>query len=465
VITRLPSRMTLLVAALFAVSSVLLTLFVWRSVGGVVPLQPKQYEVRVLFQNASQLTPNADVRISGVNVGSVADVRPRGLRTEATLSINARYAPLSARVRAILRQKTLLGETFVEVSPGRRADPRLPDGGLLPTRQVADTQPLDRVLGMLDQTTRRRMRELLTNTATMTEGRGQDVNDSLGSLAVGTRQLDELLAILDHQRGAVRGVVRDTGTVLQTVGDEQGSVRALVRSGNRALSATASRDRELADTVRATPAFLRELRASAGAVERTATLAGPTMRELRPVAPKLRPALIALRDASPQIQATLADLDSLLPTARRALPATTKVIRAMSPLATQLAPAAAEVMPVIPYVAAYRKEIVATMANMAASTMGKSPNLAGKQVPHLRTMFALSPELVLGQGQRLPTNRHNAYRAPGGFMPLRGGLTSSSCAHAGPGLGLATPCKLQPPWRFAGGPPRYYQHVAPAKPR
>ena len=462
-ITRLPSRGTLARAFLFIFSSVMLTLFVWRSVGGVVPLKPRQYEVRALFTNASQLTKNSDVRISGVNVGKVATVRPRGLRTEATLSIDEQYAPLPDDVRAILRQKTLLGETFVVLSPGHRKAPRLQDGGTIRTSQIADTQPLDRVLGMLDRPTRRRMRELLTNTSTMLDGRAGDVNDSLGNLAVGTRQLAAVVQILDHQRGSVRRLVRDTGTVLQTVGDEQAGVRELVRSGNQALSATSSRNRELTATIQVAPSFLRELQLSAGAVEHTATLAAPTLRDFRPVAPLVRPALVALGDASPRVSGLLRDLEAFLPTARRALPASARVVRALSPLATQLGPAAAEVTPVIAYVAAYRKELIATMANVAASTNGKSPATDGRPTAYLRTLIPINSESFVGAERRPAGNRHNAYRAPGGLAPLEKGLTSSSCAHAG-NSGSAPPCKLQPPWRFAGGPPRYFQHVAPAKP-
>lgn len=462
-ITRLPSRGTMAVVVLFIISSVLLTMFVYRSVGGSLPLSPRQYQVRAQFHNASQLTRNADVRISGVNVGKVVTVEPHGLRTEATIDVDPQYAPLANDVRAILRQKTLLGETFIALTPGHRTAPRIKDGGTLTTSRVAETQPLDRILGMLDAPTRARLRRLLTNTSTMLDGRGQDVNDSLGNLEPGSRQLAAVSQILDHQRGSVQGLVRDSGKVLQTIGDERTSVQRLVRAGNSALSATASRDKQLTATVRATPSFLRELRSTSKAVEHSANVAAPTLREFRPVAPLVRPALVGVRDITPQIRVVLRDLETLIPTARRGLPATAKIVRGLSPLVTQLAPAAAEVKPVISYVAAYRREVVATMANIAASTNGKSPGAGGRETSYLRTLIPINSESMLGYDARLGTNRHNAYRAPGGLAPLQSGLTSSNCAHAAGG-GSAPPCKLQPPWRFAGGPPRYFQHVAPARP-
>src|SRR3712207_9589891 len=81
-ITQYPSKGTVLVCVAFVLASIGLTMFVWRSVGGSTPLGAKQYEVKALFENASQLAPNADVRVAGVNIGSVERLRHRGLRTE-----------------------------------------------------------------------------------------------------------------------------------------------------------------------------------------------------------------------------------------------------------------------------------------------------------------------------------------------------------------------------------------------
>jgi ABC-type transporter Mla subunit MlaD len=48
---------------------------------------PKKYEFHAIFSNASQLLPNADVRIAGVNVGKVVQVKQAGERTDATIAL------------------------------------------------------------------------------------------------------------------------------------------------------------------------------------------------------------------------------------------------------------------------------------------------------------------------------------------------------------------------------------------
>ena len=121
-IKRAPSPAQLISMIVFAFSCFALILFLWVSFGGPVPLKPQGYRVNVTFNEAVQLATEADVRISGVPVGKVKKVEPEGGRTDATLEIESRYAPLPDDVKAILRSKTLLGETYVELSPGTKGD-------------------------------------------------------------------------------------------------------------------------------------------------------------------------------------------------------------------------------------------------------------------------------------------------------------------------------------------------------
>ena len=462
-ITRLPGRGTVLVVVAFVLASLLLTLYVWRSVGGAIPLQPKRYSVTALFDNASQLTKEADVRISGVSVGSVTRVVPRGVLTEATLSLESQFAPLPADARAILRQKTLLGESFVELSPGSRSAPKLPEGAQLAPSQIAPTQPLDRILGTLDRPTRERLRELLTDTGTLLDGRGSDLNAGVGNVALGARQLRALVRILDAQRPAVESLVRDGGRVFQTIGDHEAAAQDLARNAHRALDATAAGERQLTATVQAAPGLLRELRLTADAASRTATLSAPLLEEFRPVAPLAAPVLRATRRITPDLRALLNDLDGLLPTARAALPATASIVNSLSPLVTALEPAAGQVVPMIDYTATFKDELVATMANVTASTKATSPATNGRLTRYLRTIIPFGPETVVGYENRLGSNRFNAYRAPGGLAGLSEGLPSASCAHAAESSD-APPCKVQDGWSFQNRPKAFYQRIEPATP-
>src|SRR5918995_1269890 len=98
-----PGRIALMVG--FALSCFGLVLFLWLAFGGPVPLKPKGYRVSASFAQASQLSTEADVRISGVPVGKVKAIAadPETGRSEVTMELDAKYAPLPSDARAILR--------------------------------------------------------------------------------------------------------------------------------------------------------------------------------------------------------------------------------------------------------------------------------------------------------------------------------------------------------------------------
>ncbi len=121
-----PSIGRILIAAGFAISCFLLIMFLWIAFGGPVPLKAKSYRITAYFPEATQLAAESDIRIGGVSVGKVKEVSlaPPDKRidgydtTEAVLEIRPEFAPISEDARAILRQKTLLGETYVELTSG-----------------------------------------------------------------------------------------------------------------------------------------------------------------------------------------------------------------------------------------------------------------------------------------------------------------------------------------------------------
>ena len=131
-----PSVFQLATIAGFALSCFGILLFLWVSFGGPTPLKAKGYTLKVPFTEAGLLAVQSDVRISGVSVGKVSKIdlgsgKDAG-KAVATIELNDTYAPIPSNTRALLRQKTLLGETYVELTPGNRDAPPLPDGGQLP---------------------------------------------------------------------------------------------------------------------------------------------------------------------------------------------------------------------------------------------------------------------------------------------------------------------------------------------
>ncbi len=448
-----PSFGRLAVMVVFAFSCFAILLYIWKAFGGPSPLAPEQYRVKADFTEATQLAETADVRISGVKVGRVTEIVLADGHTRATLEIQPRYAPIPRDSRAILRQKTLLGETFVQLSPGERSSGDLPDGGLLPRDQVLTTVQLDEITRALDPQTRDDLSRLLRGLADATEGHAGDLNDALGNLGPFSEDTTELLTVLDEQHGALRRVVRDTGRVLGALGRRQGELSGLVTAGDRVLSTTSARNRELADAVRILPTTLAELQLTLDDLRGLAVDAGPVVSELRPAARAFGPTLTDAAALAPDLEALFGDLDRVVTLSRRALPALTRVVGELRPLVRVLVPALREALPAVRYLALFEHEIVATFANLAASTQGSERPAAGADPLHyLRVVVPFTAEGAVVQERRFGTNRHNPYLRPMGMLKLATGLESFDCQNVdNPGSGQpAPPCKVQEPLRFQG---------------
>jgi virulence factor Mce-like protein len=451
-----PTPMKLAVMTVFALSCFGLLLFLWKAFGGPTPLTPKGYRVHVDFPEATQLAQEADVRISGVPVGKVVALAQRGQRTDATLQLNSKYAPLPRDARAILRTKTLLGETYVELSPGSRGRPKIPEGGRLPDAQVQPTTELDEVIRAFTPATRHDLKRFVIGTAASLQGRDQDLNDVVGNAGPLLRDSGSLLTILDSQKGALRKLVRDTGVTFDALGRNQAAVRTLVTAGDRLFATTAARDADLQRTLKLLPTFLDEVRPTLNVARATAADAAPVVHSLAPAAPLLAPVLRDTIGLTPDLRALLRETSPLVSAARNGLPAATRTVRAAPALVDQLEPLARDLRPVVDYLGLYKREVMQSWMNVAAATQATFQNPgASKPLHYLRVLIPLTTEAFVTQGKRLASNRHNPYFAPGGFDKLATGLEALDCTNTSnpqslPVLGSAPPCRAQAPFAFDG---------------
>jgi ABC-type transporter Mla subunit MlaD len=337
------------------------------------------------------------------------------------LEINARYAPIPRDARAILRQKTLLGETYVELSPGSDEAGTVADGGVLAQGRVSETVELDEILRTFDPLTRSRFSTWLDQQGQAVRGNGEEISAALGNLTPFAEETDEVLAALRRQSGDTRRLVRDTGAVFEALTERQGQLRELIVNSNRVWEVTARRNEQLADTFRVLPTFLREGRTTTRRLTRFARDTDPLVTQLRPAARELSPTLIDLEALAPELRDLFRDFDPLARVSRRGLPAIERVLDNTRPLLARLDPFLRQLTPIVDYLGLYRREITAFFANDTAVTQAQTGGQRDpSQVLHyLRTQNPTNPEMMAGYPTRLATNRSNPYIAPGGYDKLR----------------------------------------------
>src|SRR5205823_8957563 len=105
-------------------------------------------------------------------------VEPGLNRTDVVLELDHQYVPIARDTHAVLRAKTLLGETYVELAPGTKRSGTIRDGGRLARGNVAPTVELDEIFRTFDPKTRQAFQQWMVSQGRAFNGRGQDLNDA-----------------------------------------------------------------------------------------------------------------------------------------------------------------------------------------------------------------------------------------------------------------------------------------------
>jgi phospholipid/cholesterol/gamma-HCH transport system substrate-binding protein len=427
-----------LISAGFAFSCFGLLLFVWITFGGPIPLAPTSYRITADFPEAITLQKESDVRISGVSVGKVKGVElaPTGNTTRATIELNPDFAPLSSDAKAILRQKTLLGETYVELTPGTgqasSGDPSLaaaggydslagddasspiPEGGHLADSQIAEQTQIDEVFNGFDEQTRNAFRVWQQDLAIGAKGRGLDLSDAFGNLGPFSQEASRVLATLNRQGDALSQVVSSTGQVFAALTERDNQLGTLIKGNDETFGALASRDKQLAETVKILPTFNEEARKTLVRLESFTRNAQPLARDLKPVARNLTPTLKDLRRFAPHARTLFQNLDPLLTAAQTGFPALRGTVRDLNPVVTALDPFLANLNPIIRYTGLYSGNVTDFLADTETTMAGTlNPQPGEPSAMHaFRQIAYISPESLSIYPTRLSTNRGNGYNPP-----------------------------------------------------
>jgi phospholipid/cholesterol/gamma-HCH transport system substrate-binding protein len=455
-----PSTGRILVAVGFTLSCFALLLFLWVTFGGPVPFKPESYRFTADFPEAITLQKEADVRIGGVSVGKVKDISlapdsecqkdPTTCNTtRATIEIDPQYAPISSDAQAILRQKTLLGETYVEITSGTRPQPApsgagdvqaqagtidvgelsgddapqpIPEGGHLAQTQVQDQTQIDEIFQGFDEQTRQAFQSWMQNAGIAINGRGLDLNDAFGNVGPFASDASDVLGTLRRQEQSLRTLVHDTGDVFSALTAHDQALAGAIVGGNRTFGALASQSRALSDTFKILPTFENEGRLTLDRLKGFAEDARPVFHDLRPVARDLSPTLRDVRRLAPNARRLFKNLDPLTKASLTGLPSLGSIVRELRPLMDNLDPFLSNLNPLVRWLD-YQAPVVGDfLSNPSSATAGFTPFQSGQSAPlHLsRQMTIFTSETLSVYPQRLNTNRGNGYLQPfaiGSFFP------------------------------------------------
>src|SRR5215216_5802816 len=460
-----PSIGRILVAVGFTLSCFALLLFLWVTFGGPIPLKPESYRFTADFPEAITLQKEADVRIGGVSVGKVKQI---GLApesechsdptlcnaTEATIEIEPQYAPISSDAKAILRQKTLLGETYVELTTGSQVQPGetpgdvqaqsssiddqhatssssappaelsriyggdapqpIPEGGHLAQTQVQDQTQIDEIFQGFDRPTREAFQSWMQNAGIAINGRGLDLSDAFGNLGPFATDASDVLGTLRQQEQSLRTLVHNTGDVFAALTEHDQALAGAIVGANRTFGALASQSEALSDTFKIFPTFENESRLTLDRLKGFAEDAQPVFHDLRPVARDLSPTLRDVRKLTPKAHKLFQNLDPLIKVSATGLPSLSSFLHELRPVMDGLDPFLANFNPLVRWLDYQAPVVTDFLSNPSSSTADFLPFQPGQGAPlHLsRQMTIFTGESLSIYQSRLKTNRGNGYLQP-----------------------------------------------------
>jgi phospholipid/cholesterol/gamma-HCH transport system substrate-binding protein len=170
------------------------------------------------FTTASRLKAGQDVRIAGVPVGSVKELKlAPDNSVDVTFDVNKRYQ-LYSSTRAVIRYENLVGDRYLEIASGPGDLRKLPPGGSISRDHTQPALDLDALLGGLRPVLKgldgAKVNEVSNAVIELLQGQGGAISQLLSSTSSFTSDLaarDQLIGDVINNLNTVLGTVDAKG--------------------------------------------------------------------------------------------------------------------------------------------------------------------------------------------------------------------------------------------------------------
>jgi virulence factor Mce-like protein len=336
----------ILAIGLLLIGSMMILGYYYVTAGGRLPFAGHLYTVTAELQDPQGLLKHADVRAAGVKVGSVGNITNvatrDGMITDVQMQLDGSYAPIYRDATVLVRQKTLVGENYIQITRGLAQDGKLPDGGTLPLSHDLESVPIDKILGALTPPVRSEVRTDLQSLGAGLNREGLHLNQFLGALQPTVYNGGAVLQALNDQRAQLSDVVVQTGVVMQAIANRTQDLRRLITGGMQTAQAVAGRDTALAHSLVDLPSTLAQARTSVTTLAAFSGLATPVISNLR----------VGVRNLGPVVR----DLQPTAAAARRLFDDLPAFLRVANPLLAKLKGFSSAAQPAIPGIEALLRE-------------------------------------------------------------------------------------------------------------
>ncbi len=241
------------------------------------------YEIEMY--NAFGLVPGSDIRVAGVNVGSITDLTVNeAKRAVVTVELEGELTRFGDETTCESSPQSLIAEYFLDCQP---AGEPLSDGEMIPASQVTQTVQPDIVANTMREPFRQRLTLLINEFGTALAGNPENLREAIRLGAPALTELEETTEILANQAEMIRDFNVNSERISGELATARERIVDFVDEAEDVASTALERREDVGRGFDLFDDYIAELRPTLAQLDDTARQQTPLLADLRDAAPEL----------------------------------------------------------------------------------------------------------------------------------------------------------------------------------
>jgi phospholipid/cholesterol/gamma-HCH transport system substrate-binding protein len=274
------------------------------------------YQVKAVFENASQIVQGDLVEVSGNSIGTVGKIglTPGG-QAVLTLNLNSgAYTPLREGTTATIREASLSGiaSRYVDLHLGSPNRAKIPNNGTIAQTNTTSEVDLDQIFNTLNGPTRKGLQDVFVGSASQYKNAGAVAQKAFPYLNPAIAASATLFNEIDRDTSKFTKFVVNSGNLVTTLAQRSADLSGLVQHLSSTTSALAAQHVHLGQALQELPGFMRLANTTFVNLRSALDDLTPLVNASKPAAPKLQKLLVQLRPLAIDSVPTVRDLSYIV---------------------------------------------------------------------------------------------------------------------------------------------------------
>jgi phospholipid/cholesterol/gamma-HCH transport system substrate-binding protein len=215
------------------------------------------YTVDAHFADSGGIFTGAEVSYRGVTVGRVSGMKLTKSGVDVMLSIDKSHENIPKDTKAVVANRSAVGEQYVDLQPETKSKPYLQDGSVIPTDKTETPIPTTKLLRDISNTTesvnKKSLRITVRELGTAFNGTGQDLGRIIDTS-------NDFIEAANNNFDVTTALLKDSNTVLTTQIDKTSDIKSFAHDLSLFTGTVAASDPDLRRVIENGSATANELR-------------------------------------------------------------------------------------------------------------------------------------------------------------------------------------------------------------